>query len=381
MRTLTSTLLGAQRSTSATPYLKVEVLDDVAGVPRPTFTRLYTGGEPDFYHDATCPGDGSLVRARVNSSDNKLYVQRVANPGPTSDFSSWTLLNSVSGASGISLVSQGATVNLFYVAPDGKDMFRRESTDYGATWSAPLHILNPDVAGIAWLAGAVSDSGLLVLFHGSTNNVVYVTKMNGGIWGNPSSWGNTVASITGMDCVHRGDWNLVITGKESSTNDAKAWTCIYGDGVDQAANTWSQLREMNTAKSDSDVSFHHPSVARPDVFRLSFIEKYIGTSSYERPVHSHGLANSSFANNLWREPAPFDLSSIYGIALATTTNDLWLCTPYGVWRGPLTNTDIDLTADVVDISLREDSQGGSVIVVLRNDDGRYNSIGSGAFAS
>ena len=155
MRTLTSTLLAAQKDPSAIPYLKVEVLDDIAGVPRPTFTRLYTGSEPDFYHDATCPGDGSLVRARVNTVDNKLHVQRVANPGPSSDFSSWTLPNTVSGASGISLVSQGATVNLFYVDPDGNDLFRRKSTDYGATWSAPLHIINPAVSGVSWLAGGV----------------------------------------------------------------------------------------------------------------------------------------------------------------------------------------------------------------------------------
>lgn len=381
MRTLSSTLLAAQKEASAAPYLKVEVLDDVAGVPRPTFTRLYTGSEPDFYHDATCTGDGSLIRARVDSSDNKLYVQRVVNPGQLSDFSSWTFLNSVSNASSISLVSRGATVNLFYVAPDGKDMFRRESTDYGANWSAPLHILNPAVSGITWLAGAVSDTGTLVLFHVSTSNVVYVVKKPGSVWGNPSSWSNTVASITGMDCVYQGDWNLVITGKEASSNDAKAWTCIYGDGVDQAADTWSLLREMNTAKSDSDVSFHHPSMAKPEVFRLLFTEKYVGTSSYERPVHSHGLSGSSFVDNLWREPAPFDLSPTYGIALAATANDLWLCTPYGVWRGPLTNTDIDLTGDVVEFSLREDSSGGSVTVVLRNDDGRYNDIGSGAFSS
>jgi hypothetical protein len=381
MRTLTSTLLQAQKTASATPYLKVEVLDTIGGVPRPTYTRLYTGSEPDFYHDATSPGDGSLVRARVDPATNNLYVQRVANPGQTSNFSSWTLLNVVSGACSISLVSQGATVNLFYVAPNGKDMLRRESTDYGATWSDPLNILTPDVAGIVWLAGAISDAGQLALIHVSTIHVVYVIKKTGSFWSNPLAWSNTVASVTGVDCLYQGDWNMVITGTESSTSDPKTWTCIYGDGVAQAVDTWSSLREVTTAKSGSNVSFHYPSTAKPDVFRFFCIEKYTGSPSYQRPVGSHGPSNSAFVDNLWREPVPFNLSSSYGIALTATSSDLWLCTPYGVWRGPLTNTNVNVTGDVLELSLREDSQGGSVTVVLRNDDGRYNSIGSGAYAS
>jgi hypothetical protein len=50
---------------------------------------------------------------------------------------------------GIALVSQGVTVNLFYIDPDGKYMFRKESADYGATWSGPFHILNPATNGIS----------------------------------------------------------------------------------------------------------------------------------------------------------------------------------------------------------------------------------------
>ncbi|MEK7848816.1 MAG: hypothetical protein AAB270_07815, partial [Chloroflexota bacterium] len=84
---------------------------------------------------------------------------------------------------------------------------------------------------------------------------------------------------------------------------------------------------------------------------------------------------------LWREPVPFDLSASYGPSLAATSSNLWLCTPYGVWRGPLTSTNIDLTGDVLEISLQEEPEGGAATIVLRNDDGRYNNVGSGAYAS
>ena len=264
---------------------------------------------------------------------------------------------------------------------DSKDLYRKESTDYGATWSAPKHIINPSVTTVSWLAGAITDAGTLTLFYASSSHVVYFTKDLGSSWSNPASWSNTANSITGMDCIYQGDWNLVITGTEASTADPKTWTCIYGDGVDQAAGTWSALREVTTAKSDSSISFHYPSMAKPDVFRFFCIEKYTGTPSYERPVGTHGVATSAFVDNLWREPTPFDLSPSYVIALAATSSNLWLCTPYGVWQGPLTNTDIDITGDVLAVSLGESVRDGAVTVILRNDDGRYNSLGSGSYTS
>ena len=96
-------------------------------------------------------------------------------------------------------------------------------------------------------------------------------------------------------------------------------------------------------------------------------------------MHSHGLVNSSFDDNLWGA-LPFDPSPTYGTFLAATTRDLWLWTPDGVWRDPLANIDIDVTEGVLELALREDSLGGSVTVVLRNYDGRYNNMGSGALA-
>ena len=316
MRTLTSTLRAAQEEASGTPHVRVEALDHIAGAPRPTLTRLYAGRESDFYHDATCPADGSLVRARVTPESGRLYVQRVANPGPSGAFSSWALINVVSNASSISLVSRGATVNLFYVNASRRNLFRRESTDYGATWNSPVHVVYPQLSGIAWLAAAVSDIGGLVLFFASTNHDVYVTRKTGTSWSAPSLWPHNVASITGMSCLYHDDWNLVITGTERSTNDAKVWTCLYGAGGDQATNTWSSLREVNTFKANSLTTFRFPSMVRPDVFRMVCTEKSTGSPAFERPVRSHSLTGSSFSDSLWREPIPFDLSPAYGVALA-----------------------------------------------------------------
>jgi hypothetical protein len=77
MRNLSSTLLAAQRSATRRPYVKVQVLERVGGVTRLPWVEVYAGSETDYYHAATCPGDGSLVRFVVDPADNKLYRQKV----------------------------------------------------------------------------------------------------------------------------------------------------------------------------------------------------------------------------------------------------------------------------------------------------------------
>src|SRR3972149_4400047 len=96
MRLLSAPLLAAQKSASAVPYLKIVVSDRIGGIRRLAYSRLYTGSEPDGYHAATRPADGSLARARVRGG--RLYYQRVANPGSGSDFSAWTDLSAAANA-------------------------------------------------------------------------------------------------------------------------------------------------------------------------------------------------------------------------------------------------------------------------------------------
>ena len=89
MRSLTSTLSAAQKQATATPYVKIEAQNKVAGVVRYDWSRLYDESEDDYFHALTMPGDGSLIRVRISlpADSRKLYRQRVADPGPGSDFS------------------------------------------------------------------------------------------------------------------------------------------------------------------------------------------------------------------------------------------------------------------------------------------------------
>ncbi|MFQ5925274.1 MAG: hypothetical protein ACE5IE_04700, partial [Dehalococcoidia bacterium] len=378
MRNLSSTLLQAQRSSARLPYIKVEVVERVGGVTRLSWSRLYTGSEGDFYHAATMPGDGSLLRARVDPNSYLLYLQRVANPGPASNFGSWTGIATVSSVSGIALSSSGSTVLLFYVATDQSTIYARESNDNGASFGSAIAVVTAPSA-VGWLAADFGSGGVVTLFY-SLGGTVYAIRRSTGSWGSPAAWTNSASAITGLACVYMGDWNIMVTGQDS-TNNYKVWTCVYGDGYSASPGTWSSLAELTLSSAGSGVEFHCPYLTFPDVFRAFFVERYTGTDSYSRPFWSHSLATADFISNLWREPVPFDLSSSYGMAIAYWGSYVWLSIPFGVWQAPLSPASVTLTEDVTELTSSIEPNSGKVTVVLRNDDGRYGQIGSGDYAA
>jgi hypothetical protein len=373
MRQLSSTLLAAQKASSHTPYVKVEARNTIAGVVRLGWERLYAGSEDGYFHAATLPGDGSLVRVRITppADSRKLYRQRVANPGPSSDFSQWVYTNQYNAVI-VACCSLGAEVSIFWIKSDRK-IYQLESTDYGVNWGSPELLGYTPTTAINGIAAAYKPNGDIALFF-ANQATLYVMKRINGSWGSSVAWDKSTGVLSGVACVYDDDWNLFVTGKDISDN-FKLWSLIYGDGGDVAAGTWSELKEFASAPSDGGFEYHRAFMDKPDVYRCFFIEKSTGTESYHRPFWSHSVLDSNFIDNLWHEPVPFNLASEYGLAIAHHGDYCWLSTPYGVWRAKLTQESIDLTADV--LSLREElSSGvGRLIVELRNDNGQYASPG------
>ncbi|MBI1885431.1 MAG: hypothetical protein HYS09_03830 [Chloroflexi bacterium] len=370
MRTLTAELLAAQKSASAVPYLKVVISDRIGGVRRLAWSRLYSGSEPDNYHAAAMPGDGSLCRCRIQGG--QLYYQRVAAPAPGSNFGSWTVLNAAADA-GVALCSDGSRVLLFYVGTNGTTLNVRESTDSGAGFGAAVAIATAPTS-VGWLAADVKASGDAVLVY-SVGAAVYTLKRTGGAWGSPSAWTNSIASVTGLACYYQDDFNVVVAGTDSAAN-AKVWTAVFGDGFSEPVGIWSVLREVALGSSGSGVSFRAPFLSQPDVYRLTFVEKYSGTQSYSRPYLSYSPPTVDFSSNLWREPVPFDLTGDFGLAVAFSGSAVWLATPSGVWRADFNVPSLDVTADVLEASTEDRPSDGRLRLFLRNDDGRYSALPS-----
>ncbi len=376
MRFLSSTLLAAQKEASAVPFVEVTVSDRIADVAHLRWERLYTGSEPDRYHAAVMPGDGSLLRARVDPAGPTLAYQRVASPGPGSSFSSWTDLGSVADA-GVALAASGASVILAYVASNGTDILVRESSDYGATLGSSV-TAGSDAVAIGWLAAALKSDGTAFLIY-SAGSTVYTVKRLAGVWGTPVAWPYSATQITGLAVVHYGDYHVAIAGTDAA-GDARLWTAVYGDGFSYTVDTWSALWELAEADNGSNVSLRAPALAMLDTHRLFFVEEYTGSVAYSRPLWTWLSPSQSFAANAWREPVPFDLSSSFGVAITGASGYAWLSTPSGVWRASLASPELDLSGDVLELVTESRRSRGRARVVLRNDDGRYNDLPSGDYA-
>ena len=375
MRQLSSTLLAAQKEASRTPYVKIEAKNKITGVVRLDWDRLYTGSEDDYYHAVTMPGDGSLIRARITlpSDSMKLYRQRVASPGPSSDFSTWTYTNQLNCIV-VAAASLGAEVSIFWIN-SAKEVRRIKSTDYGVNWGSPELIDYSPTTAVKGLTAAYKPNGDLAIFF-ADQATLWVKERVSGNWQAKTAWDKTTGNLSGVATVYDGDWNLLVAGKDSDGN-YKLWSLIYGDGGDVSADTWSALKEFASAPSDGDFEYRSVFVDKPDAYRGFYVEKFSGTAAYNRPLWSHSVPETTFLDSLWREPVPFDLSSEYGMAIAYYGDYCWLSTPYGVWRAKLTEESIDLTADVLSLKEEVRSGEGKLTVELRNDDGNYASPGEG----
>jgi hypothetical protein len=378
MRQLSATLLAAQKQAAAIPYVRVEAKNKIAGVVRHDWSRLYNGSEADYFHALTMPGDASLIRARITlpADSRKLYRQRVANPGPESDFSQWTYTSQYNAVV-VAAASLGAEVSIFWIN-SSREIRWIKSTSYGVSWGTPELVDYSPSTAIYGLAAAYKSNGDLAIFF-ADQSTLYVKKRLSGQWQTKAAWNKTTGNLSGVACVYDADWNLTVTGKDASGN-FKLWSLIYGDGGDVAADTWSSLYELASAPSGGDFEYRQPFLDKPDVYRCFFIEKFAGTEAYNRPFWSHSVLGASFIDSLWREPVPFNLSSEYGLAMAHYGDCAWLSSPAGVWQAGLATQSLDLTADIIGVRQELGEATGRLTIELRNDDGRYASPGEGSLA-
>ena len=378
MRSLTSTLLAAQKQAASIPYPRVEASNMVASVVRYDWSRLYTGSETDYFHAAAIPGDGSIIRARITppADSRKLYRQRVASPGPGSDFSQW-IYTSQYNAVVVAAAALGAEVSIFWINAS-REIRRIKSTDYGVTWGSPELIDYSNTTAVYGIAAAYKPGGDLAIFY-ADQAILYVKKNVSGQWQTKSAWNKTTGDLSGVTCVYDGDWDLLITGKDTPGN-FKLWSLVYGDGGDVPTSTWSTLKELASAPSGGAFEFRQPFLDKPDVYRCFFVEKFTGSEAYNRPFWSHSVSGSKFIDSLWREPVPFNLSSEYGLAVAHYGDFCWLSAPAGVWRASKSSISLNLTSDVIGVKEELEENAGRLTIELRNDDGRYASPGEGELA-
>ncbi len=375
MRSLPEILLAAQKEASRTPYVKVEASNKVAGTVKLNWARLYNGTEDDYFHALTIPGDGSLIRVRLTppSDGRKLYRQRVANPTPESDYSQWTYSDQYNVVV-IAAASLGAEVSIFWIKSD-RAIYQLKSTDYGTSWGSPELIDYSPTTAIYGIAAAYKPNGDIGLFFADQATLYAKQRLNDS-WQDKVSWDQTTGDLSGVAVCYDDDFNLFTTGQDSDDN-FKLWSLIYGDGNELPAGTWSELKQFAQAPADGNFEYRQAFMAKPDVHRCFFVEKFSGTEAYQRPFWSHSVPEANFSDNLWHEPVPFNLSSEYGLAIAHHGSYCWLSSPNGVWRAKFTEESLDLSADVLSIKQELTKAEGQLTVEIDNASGRYATPGEG----
>jgi hypothetical protein len=162
------------------------------------------------------------------------------------------------------------------------------------------------------------------------------------------------------------------------------------------SNTYNflALESFLMSPDGEDITYEYPDCHLPaaaqsyEPNRIVAVEKFSGTTAYNRPLACHTVKGTHWSDTTFTEPKPFlDISSNYGLRLQSTAGYWWLEKPDGVWRAPRpADSPLDLTKDIV--SLQQDviasptSGGrGNLIIELDNSKGQYASPGEGALAS
>ncbi len=102
-------------------------------------------------------------------------------------------------------------------------------------------------------------------------------------------------------------------------------------------------------ESTEPFQYTAPFVAYPDNFRCFFVERHTDPITQNRVNFSYCPYTADYVNVLWHEPVPFDLDTLYGVAIAYDNQHVWLSTPYGVWYSDFGPAIWDITDDVVAI--------------------------------
>jgi len=382
MRSLSAELLAAQKARVRKPYLLVSVSDRHAGIRRLRWQQWYAGGEADGGHAAIVAADGSLTRARFDGTN--LSRSRVTTPVIGSGYGSWSVWSApiTPKANLIAFAKAGSTLWAFIInnAIDTQ-VHSATSTDNGATWTAFALAFTSGVAVHAIAAAGKSDGNVVVISAGANPNLD-AWRWNGTTWTGyagpttPLTWGTAV--------TYSGDWNVIVAQQDTAAA-LPFWAITsyrFGDGFSQAANTWSAGVTIHSVISASGIALGSPYLARPDVFRATFRQRFTGTVAYDRTYHTYQPATAAYADNLWREPIPLNILAPFGVAISYDATQVFLTTAHYVYQAAIADGATDISARVVSADLHE--TGGAPALselVLDNADGAYTTPGSGAAAA
>ena len=400
MKTITATLLAAQKKPSRLPYVEAKVYDYEQGIKRLSWTRVYEGTEPDNHHGIAFDGNGDMHRIRAEGSN--LYYQKqtlpfgvpssfpLTFPIPLNDWPAldqWTLM--ATDCSGpCAIASYGAKVYIFYRHNELNQLNKLYSHDYGVSWNNAQLAAYDEVVSLAacwWGTGNIVVCFALKASYPAELNGIVLNTTTQQTQQTPWYDGNhPLLDTYGIGATFNPFWpaiEIVLAGKESDSpyNHYDLFRTKFSDNYNFLA-----LESFLMAPDGEDVTYEYPDCHLPanaqdyETNRIIAVEKFVGTTAYTRPLTCHMVKGTYWSDTTFTEPKPFlDTTPHYGLRITSTTGYWWLSKPDGVWRAPRpAEAPLDLTKDIVtlqtDVIASPDLSGrGNLVLELDNSQGRY----------
>jgi len=367
MRSISATLLAAQKAASAEPYVRAIADNTICGIAR--LDPVVADNTPNTLaqHGAGVVGDAYIVRARVAAGT--IYKNHSPIGGTIS--AAWTSMATGKGTTcNVAAQPLGTNVALLYTDAAGTGIKIRESTDYGATYAGEAAVVTAGAA-VAQLAAAYKANGDLAVAWVEAAQLRVIRRL-AGVWGAVATSPTAVNSYTGLDIMHDGaDWRLAVTGRENTTNRPTLWMLTFGDGFDYPAGTWSAYDIQQQAESDASVTYWSPSITHASTYRATFVEVDSFSGGATRTYRTSLVWPALFAAvgaYSWRTPAPVDYASAYGLSIAAGTDWYVECGPDIVMRASRDVDALDLSARVLAADVHESDRDLAGYVDFDNTD-------------
>jgi hypothetical protein len=386
MRTLSTSLLAAQKKAQRLPCVEARAYDYEQGIKRLTWTKLYAGSEPDNHHGIAFDGQGSMHRIRAAAGD-LLYHQKVMAPDEASDYSQWTQL-AADCAGPCAIAAQGARVYVFYKTT-ANVLWKYYSGDHGQNWSNAQLVSYADVLSMAAAWWGTGDT--VACFALKSNQLNAITLDTTSQVATQHAWADANHSLIATYGIG-GTYNaaldqceVVFAGKESDSPYNH-----YDLFRTKLSNTHNflALESFLAYPEGEDFTLEYPDCHLPagaqayETNRVLAVEKFAGTTAYTRPLTCHMVKGTYWSDTTFTEPKPFlDDPPAYGLRMSSTSTHWWISRPGGIWRALRpADSPLDLSADIVALSLTQNCHAerseGSLVITLDNSRAQYTPIPS-----
>jgi hypothetical protein len=402
MKTLSPTLLAAQKKAHRLPYVEAKVYDFEAGIKRLSWTRVYEGTEPDNHHGIAIDGQGNMHRIRSGGSSTLLYQKQtlpfgvpatfpLTFPVPLNDWpalDTWSLI--ASDCSGpCAIAAYGAKVYIFY-RTTGNVLWKYYSHDYGQSWQNAQLYARADVLSMA--AAWKGTTSTVVCFAATAIKISAVVLDTATQDTVEHYYNHALDTIYGIGATFReGEFPIIFAAKDT-VGDTVLYA-LYASRLSAAYNFLAPY-PLLTAHDDQNTIFTFPDCHSPpspyshETLCLTAVESYSGITSYNRPLFSHLVKDTYWSDATIIEPRFFlPITSAFGVRLITDTSYWWLSMPGGLWRAPRAALPAIVLTSAGDIIRLHHLVGAGLVpahalqIELDNSKGQFASLGEGALAS